>query len=135
MAVLETAAIPFRCVVVDGYVDLGPPAGKGLGRHLWERLCGSCRVIGVAKSPFPAADRFLAVRRGRSRRPLFVSAAGMATEAAVARIEGMHGRHRIPTLIRLADQAARGASLPQADAAVSSRPGPDRCDGAPAPRW
>ncbi len=134
MEVLASAAIPFRCLVVDGYVHLRPPAGKGMGRHLWERLGRRCRVIGVAKSPFPAADRFLAVHRGRSRRPLFVSAAGMATGAAASRIEGMHGPHRIPTLIRLADRIARGAPVSGEAAPVLSRPGRPRRDGAPGRR-
>jgi deoxyribonuclease V len=54
------------------------------------------------------ADRFVTIRRGRSTKPLFVSAVGWELENAAAAIAGMHGPYRIPTLLRLADRLARG---------------------------
>lgn len=44
---------------------------------------------------------------GLSQKPLYVTAAGMtATEIAV-NIRRMHGSHRIPTLLRMADRLCR----------------------------
>ena len=42
-------------------------------------------------------------RRG-SRKPLYVSAAGCGLQDAADRVLRMHGPHRIPTLVRRADQ-------------------------------
>ena len=58
-------------------------------------------------SRLAVAARFVPVRPGASERPLFVSASGWTLERAAAAIAGMHGPHRIPTLLELADRAAR----------------------------
>lgn len=109
LAVLDQAGEEFDTVVVDGYVHLRPEVGKGLGAHLAEAYSNSSVIIGVAKNPLRVADRYLAILRGRSRKPLFVSALGCSLEDAARWIREMHGPHRIPTLLRLADRCARGA--------------------------
>ena len=112
MALLHRAGQSFETILIDGYVHLAPEAGKGLGLHLFDALAGASTVIGVAKNPLRLAARFALVWRGRSRRPLFVSAAGCPARQAAAHVARMHGPHRIPTLLRLADQQARaGARL------------------------
>jgi deoxyribonuclease V len=83
--------------------------GTGLGARLARALSYSTIIIGVAKSPLHVADRFTAIVRGRSAKPLFVSALGCPLDVAGQWIRGMHGPHRIPTMSRLADQCARGA--------------------------
>ncbi|MFN7142848.1 MAG: endonuclease V [Myxococcota bacterium] len=93
------------CVVVDGYVDLGP-GRPGLGRHLHEAV--GVPVIGVAKTRFHAAGG-VEVTRGGSARPLVVTAAGVSLEEAARRIGAMHGAHRLPTLLRRVDALSRGA--------------------------
>ncbi|MFP4195119.1 MAG: hypothetical protein ACOCY3_04645 [Desulfosalsimonas sp.] len=105
MAVLDKSGIEFDTIIIDGFVHL--KTGRGLGAHLRDRLPYSCTVIGVAKSRLAVAAFFVEVRRGRSKRPLFVSAAGMETEKAAEIIKGMHGPYRLPTMLRLADQAAK----------------------------
>jgi deoxyribonuclease V len=111
LAVLARAARFFEVVVVDGYVHLMPSVGKGLGLHLHEALGGITPVVGVAKSPLTIAGRCLPIYRGRSRRPLFISAAGWPLSKAAGDIAGMHGPYRIPTLLRLADRQARRAPV------------------------
>jgi hypothetical protein len=49
-----------------------------------------------------------AVCRGKSRRPLFVSAIGMRPSEAASRIKEMAGPHRIPGMLNLADQLTKG---------------------------
>lgn len=107
LAVLARAGQRFEVVVVDGYVHLRHAAGRGLGLHLFESLGGATTVIGVAKTPLTIAGRCIPIHRGRSRRPLFVSAAGDPLGQAAEAIVDMHGPYRIPTLLRLADRAAR----------------------------
>lgn len=92
-------------MVVDGYVWLGKR--PGLGQHLFEALERTVPVIGVAKSAFISAPGE-PLYRGQSRRPLYITAAGMAIPTAVANIERMHGSHRIPTLLKQVDLVARG---------------------------
>jgi deoxyribonuclease V len=95
-------------VIVDGYVWLDAGRRPGLGAVLHERLGGSVPVVGVAKTAFgDAASWCIAVERGGSRRPLFVSAVGMTADEAAAGVRAMHGPHRIPTLLHLADREAR----------------------------
>src|SRR5580692_601297 len=67
-------------IVVDGYVDLDPAGRPGLGAHV--RAEYGVPVIGVAKSPFRTATHAIAVCRGQSSRPLYVTAAGMAVADA-----------------------------------------------------
>lgn len=96
-------------VVIDGYVWLSGGA-PGLGAHLHKALQGPV-VIGVAKTMFRGDDWSDRVLRGRSRQPLFVTAAGIEPEAAAGAVQAMHGPHRVPTLLRLVDQATRIRAL------------------------
>jgi len=107
MAVLQAAGDEFETIVIDGYVHLKPPIGKGLGAHLHGSLDYAPAVVGVAKAPLTVADCFLSVYRGRSRRPLFVSAIGCPVEQAASAVAGMHGPYRIPSLLKQADRHAR----------------------------
>ncbi|MBN2497167.1 MAG: endonuclease V [Deltaproteobacteria bacterium] len=100
-------------LIVDAHAWLDEDR-PGLGAHLHAALDGRCPVIGVAKSPFRGSSA-LPVLRGDSRSPLFVSAAGMDAGLAAERVAAMHGEHRVPTLIRRADQLARGLALPDAE--------------------
>ncbi|MBI5444128.1 MAG: endonuclease V [Deltaproteobacteria bacterium] len=108
---LALEAERFEAIVVDGYGHLDTPSGKGLGAHLADAVPYPVAVVGVAKTPFRLAARFVPVFRGRSRRPLFVSSVNRADEAAAALVlvEKMHGDFRIPTLLKLADRLSRGA--------------------------
>jgi deoxyribonuclease V len=101
-------ALPERpaVIVVDAYVSLG--ARPGLGGHLFEALDRAVPVIGVAKSEFHGSSAARVVR-GASKKPLFVSAAGIPQDIAAAHVRAMHGAHRVPTLLARADRLARGA--------------------------
>jgi AraC family transcriptional regulator len=130
-------------VVVDGFAWLGP-GRPGLGVHLHRALGGRAAVVGVAKSDFagPTEHRpaqsagprehrpaqspgtgAIAVRRGSSARPLWVSAIGIDAELAAAEVAAMHGQHRLPTLIVRADHLARGLVSP-IDPARNVKTGP-----------
>ncbi len=104
MAILGIIEEEIDTVIIDGYVDLG--SGPGLGRHLWEALDARKKIIGVAKKSFRGSDAFR-VFRGKSRQPLYITAAGMKQSAAADLIACMHGTFRIPALIREADMISR----------------------------
>ena len=107
LAVLDIVQEPLETVVVDGYVWLGDGNVPGLGACLFESLKGGTPVVGVAKSTFAGACHAIPVFRGGSRRPLLVTAAGMDPVAAARNVAAMHGRHRIPTLLKRADLLSR----------------------------
>jgi deoxyribonuclease V len=105
LSVLAAVSDPLETIVVDGYVWLGEEK-PGLGAHLYEALGRRVPVVGVAKTRFAGADAE-AVQRGDSRRPLYVSAAGLDPLTAARHIQSMHGVYRIPTLLRRVDQLCR----------------------------
>jgi deoxyribonuclease V len=103
VALLGNVREPPEVVLVDAYVDLDGDR-PGLGRRL-HQLTG-IPVIGIAKTRFAGAPA-IEVLRGGSRRPLFVSAAGMDAEEAARHVLDMHGNARLPTLISATDRLAR----------------------------
>jgi deoxyribonuclease V len=109
LKVIEPLQDQLRTVLIDGYVDLAPDR-PGLGWKLFEALGQRITVVGIAKTAFAGATHAQAILRGGSQRPLFVTAAGMPLEDAVRGVTAMHGRHRIPTLLKRVDQLARGSA-------------------------
>lgn len=91
-------------IIVDGYVMLGE--NPGLGRHLFESLDCKIPVIGVAKSKFENSSG-KEVYRGKSKRPLYITSAGIDLKEAADRILFMHGAYRIPTLLKQVDILSR----------------------------
>ncbi len=94
-------------VIVDGYVWLGGTDKPGLGAHLHQALGGRAAVVGVAKSRFKGTGTAGEVFRGRSRRPLFITAVGLSQECAAQHVRSMHGPYRIPTLLKRVDDLCR----------------------------
>ena len=95
---------PPALAIVDGYVWLAP-GEPGLGAHLHAAI--GVPVVGVAKTHY-AGSAAIALTRGESATPLFVTAAGIDPDEAAAHVKAMHGPFRIPTLIKRADTLARG---------------------------
>lgn len=103
-------------IIVDGYVWLAGK-GRGLGAHLHHALGEKTPIIGVAKTEWtrPAAPdedpshRAIAITRGASTRPLFVTAAGIDVDEAARLVTTMHGPHRLPTLLKAVDGLVRAA--------------------------
>lgn len=104
LALLEDVKENLHVIIVDGYVNLGDR--PGLGAHLRNAVGEATAIIGVAKSYF-AESNAIEVLRGRSRRPLYVTSAGMAPERAALCIREMHGENRIPTLLKAVDSLTK----------------------------
>jgi deoxyribonuclease V len=97
-----------EAIVIDGYVWLDAKSLPGLGGHLFASLAGGTPVIGVAKTRYRQDTWSIPVLRGASKRPLFVTSAGIEVKNAADRLRHMHGNHRIPTILQIVDRAARG---------------------------
>lgn len=107
LAVIDAARQDFDAIIVDGYVWLDNVGRPGLGARLHEALSRRVPIVGVAKTPLRGDTWSVRLLRGASRRPLLVTAAGMEAQAAADAVRAMHGEHRIPTMVRLADAACR----------------------------
>jgi deoxyribonuclease V len=110
LAVLRQLPSLPQTVVVDGYVRLSPGDRPGLGAHLYEALGRAIPVVGIAKTAFAGAESCAGVARvlrGTSRNPLFVTAVGIEPDVAAQCVRRMAGKHRIPDIVRIADQLSR----------------------------
>src|SRR5262249_645622 len=107
LAVLRKVADPIEAIVIDGYVWLADEQSPGLGGHLFQALGSATPVIGVAKPCFRSARAARPVVRGNSRRPLWVTAAGMDLETASRHVQDLHGPYRLPTLLKRVDRLCR----------------------------
>jgi len=95
-------------LVVDGYVTLDAAGRPGLGQHIHHEL--GIPVVGVAKTAFRGATHALEVFRGGSRRPLLVTAAGLAAADAADLVRAMAGPHRLPDALKRVDTLSRSRS-------------------------
>lgn len=107
LKILGKVKEPLEVLVIDGYVWLDGKQTPGLGAYLYRALDERVKIIGVAKNAFKGSLHTKMVYRGRSKRPLFVTAAGSSLTEAARHIKTMHGDHRIPTLLKLVDQLSR----------------------------
>ncbi len=105
----ERAVPPAAILLVDGYAVLDRSGSPGLGARLFEAIEGRAAVIGVAKTPLRGDDLSIAIRRGRSATPLYVTAIGIDPAEAAAGVSALAGGGRIPELAKAADRAARDA--------------------------
>lgn len=101
----EARSMIFRTIVIDGYAWLGSGM-PGLGAHLRHELGGAAAVVGVAKTKYLGAPA-VEVLRGASAKPLYVTADGMNPAVAADMVRGMHGPHRLPTLLKGVDSLCR----------------------------
>jgi deoxyribonuclease V len=111
---LDANRLQPEVIVLDGFVHLDAQETPGLGRRLHDTLGGRSAVIGVSKSLFKGSetpDQFCIFREDETP-PLVVTCAGIDLGAAKARIRMMHGRKRVPTLMKLAARIAKGSVEP-----------------------
>lgn len=97
-------------IVIDGYVFTDGISRPGLGFYLYNALSCKTPVIGVAKSYFNGIPQHCELLRGKSKRPLFITSIGIDLELAKEYISKMHGKSRIPTLLKRADQLSKRIS-------------------------
>jgi deoxyribonuclease V len=95
-------------IVIDRAVHLDAADTPGLGRHLYDALGGRVAVIGLSTKAMPGLPAQFEVYREEEARPVFVTCVGVDLGAAKVRVRGMHGKRRVPTLMKLAGRLAQG---------------------------
>ena len=103
--------VSIETIIIDGHVWLTDDQ-PGLGMHLYEHLERAVPVVGIAKSAYHRGTA-TPVQRGRSRRPLHVTSAGLEQVEAARLVAEMHGADRLPTIVRLVDSLARHGDTPE----------------------
>lgn len=94
-------------ILMDGFVHLDADETPGLGQHLYHALGGRVPIVGVSKKRLPSLAAQFEVMREEETPPLLVTCAGIDIGAAKARLRAMHGRKRVPTLMKLAARLAK----------------------------
>lgn len=110
LQLLREHALAPELIVIAGFVDLDTDESPGLGRHLFQALGGRIPVIGVSKAALPGLPAQFEVFREDEAPPLIVTCVGIDLGAAKARLRAMHGRRRVPTLLKLAARIAKHAA-------------------------
>ena len=100
-----------KIIVIDGFVFLDGHRKPGLGKYLYDSLHKQPSVIGVAKNPFKNIQKKYTLFRGKSQKPLYITAVGVDLSLAKKNIAHMHGQYRIPTLLKKVDQLSRGVTI------------------------
>ena len=107
LQLLREHALAPELIVIDGFVHLDTHETPGPGWHLHHALGGQVAVLGVSKSTTSGLPAQFEVMREEETRPLIVTCIGIDLGAAKARLRAMHGRKRVPTLLKLAARQAK----------------------------
>ncbi|HEY1399039.1 endonuclease V [Roseateles sp.] len=109
MQLLREHSLEPELLLIDGFVHLDADDTPGLGQHLHHALGGSVPVVGVSKKGLPGLSAQFEVMREEETPPLVVTCAGIDIGAAKVRLRSMHGRKRVPTLMKLAARLAKNS--------------------------
>jgi len=109
MAVLKELEKKPNVIIVDGYVWLNGSGKHGLGAHLFYALDRKIPVIGVAKKPYGSGNGTTSVFRGESKKPLYITSAGIDPLKAAMCIRTLTGHHRIPNILKRVDRLCRNS--------------------------
>ena len=111
LQMLHAHALQPELIVIDGLVHLDAQETPGLGHLLHHALGGLVPVIGVNKTAVPALPTQFELTREEETRPLIVTCIGIDLGAAKARLRGMHGQRRVPTLLKRVAQLAKNPAV------------------------
>ncbi len=104
---IEEHNLKSEIIVIDGFVWLDGKVKPGLGAYLYEALEDKVAIIGVAKKSFIGISSKYKLYRGKSKKPLYVTSAGIELIEAMPNIEKMAGENRIPILLKIVDRLCR----------------------------
>ena len=111
LQLLREHALEPDVIVIGGFVHVDAKETPGLGRHLYDALEGRTAIIGVSKTSMHDLPSQFEVLREEEARPLIVTCVGIDLGAAKASLRAMHGKRRVPTLLKLVARITRGTAL------------------------
>lgn len=110
LQLLREHALEPEVLLIDGSVHLDAAETPGLGRRLYDALGGRTAIIGVSTRSMPGMPAQFEVFREEEARPLIVTCVGLDLGAAKVRLRVMHGKRRIPTLLKVVARIARSGA-------------------------
>jgi len=110
LQLLREHTLAAELIVIDGFVHLDANETPGLGQVLHHALGGAVAVVGVSKTARPGLSAQFEVDREAETRPLIVTCLGIDLASAKARLRAMHGRKRVPTLLKWVARLAKGGA-------------------------
>ncbi len=114
-------------MVVEGALEGELDDHLGYGKNDPAGRNGGIPATGTS---FRTAAHAALVFRGRSGRPLYVTAAGMTIADAAHLVGAMAGSFRMPDALKRADRLARGLERPQVAHRLSDAKNPDSSEPA-----
>lgn len=108
LQLLRDHALAPEVIVIDGFVHLDAQETPGLGWHLHQALGGKVAVIGISKTAMAVTPAQFEVVREEETRPLIVTCIGIDLASAKARLRTLHGKRRVPTLLKRVARLAKG---------------------------
>ena len=110
LQLLADHALEPAVILIDGFVHLDAQETPGLGQHLYRALGGRSAVIGLSRAPMADTPAQFEVFREEEAGPVVITCAGIDLGAAKARVRAMHGKRRVPTLLKLVARIAKGGA-------------------------
>ncbi len=107
LALLKQIKQPYDVIVIDGYVYLDGKQQKGLGGYLYDTLEIKKPIVGIAKNKFHAITDEYAVKRGKSKHPLYVTCVDADIKTAIKLVHDLEGEYRLPRIIKDVDKLSR----------------------------
>jgi deoxyribonuclease V len=112
LQLLKDHALAPDVIVLSGFVHLDAQETPGLGWHLHDALRQATGrtvpVIGISKKAMAVTPAQFEVVREEETAPLIVTCIGIDLASAKARLRTLHGRRRVPTLLKRAARWAKG---------------------------
>ena len=112
LQLLQDHALAPEVIVIDGFVHLDAQETPGLGWHLHQALLQATGrtvpVIGISRKAMAVTPAQFEVVREEETAPLIVTCIGIDLASAKARLRTLHGRRRVPTLLKRAARLAKG---------------------------
>lgn len=107
LQLLDQCALQPELMVIEGLVHRDASETPAMGQHLYRALGGRTAVIGVSNTLPPDLPPQFQVMREDEAPAIAVTCAGIDLASAKARLRAMHGRKRLPTLLKLATRLAK----------------------------
>jgi deoxyribonuclease V len=108
LRLLQEHSLEPGVILIYAPVHLDAAETPGPGRALYDALGGRAAVIGVSTKSSPGMPAQFEVFREEEARPVIVTCAGIDLGAAKIRVRMMHGKRRVPTLMKLVARMVRG---------------------------
>ncbi len=106
LSLLKDINETYDFILLDSYVYI-KENHKGLGAYLYEYLDKTIPIMGLAKNHFKDVENYRELERGKSKKKLYITSAGIDLDFSYNLIKNMEGQYRLPDIIKEVDKLSR----------------------------